>query len=154
MVLYALCGPPTISRGDIRSVAFRYSLFSGRAVGRDRIWRLYPHNSPVQNALALGLLGIALTVLLAFQVMRIAYRLDSLYGSWQRTVFAVCLGLIGIGGVVQREVYWIALGSAVWAKISTDKLKTPQMALTPRFGRYAAGRSQTSRDSYAHPSLA
>ena len=109
-----------------------------------------PHNSLVQNRLALGLFGIVLT---AFQIVRNAYLLDSLYGGWQHTAFTVFLGLVGTGGVVQREAYWIALGSALLAMISTGKLKSPHRALAPQLGRCASDRFQNCRDPHARPSL-
>ena len=104
-----------VGTGGVDKALGKFYEFSGRIPGRDRIWRLYPHNSLVQNGLAFGLFGLVLSVCVAFQIVRNAHLLDSLYGGWQRTAFAVFLGFVGTGLVVQREVYWIALGSALWA---------------------------------------
>ena len=60
---------------------------------------------------------------MALQMGRNAYRLDVLSGECRRSVFVVFLGLVGISSVVQREVYWIAIGSVLWAMVSTDRTK-------------------------------
>jgi hypothetical protein len=141
-----------VGTGGVDKALGKFYEFSGRIPGRDRIWRLYPHNSLVQNGLAFGLFGLVLTAWVAFQAVRNAYRLDSAFGDWHRTAFAVFLGFVGTGLVVQREVYWIALGSAFWALISTDKLHWPLRAVTPRL-RPASGRLQTYRETNARLSV-
>jgi O-antigen ligase len=118
--------------------------FSGRFSGRDRIWRLYPHNSLVQNGLAFGIFGLVLTACMGFQVARRAYRLDSSFRGWQRSAFVVFFGLVGTGLVVQREVYWIAVGSALWAMVSTDKPARGRGPLAPRLARGGAPASSPS----------
>jgi O-antigen ligase len=118
--------------------------FSGRFSGRDRIWRLYPHNSLVQNGLAFGIFGLVLTACMGFQVARRAYRLDSSFRGWQRSAFVVFFGLVGTGLVVQREVYWIAVGSALWAMVSTDKPARGRGPLAARLARGGAPASSPS----------
>ncbi len=114
-----------VGTGGVDKELGKFYEFSGRLPGRDRLWRLYPHNSLVQNGLAFGLGGLALTLLVALRIARNAYLLDSLSCGWQRCAFVMFLGLVGTGLVVQREVYWIALGSALWAMVSTAKAPQP-----------------------------
>jgi O-antigen ligase len=140
-----------VGTGGVDKALGKFYEFTGRVAGRDRIWRLYPHNSLVQNALAYGIFGLLLAFCLAAQVGRKAYLLDSRFGGWQRTAFAVFLGLVGTGGVVEREVYWIALGSALWAMISSDNLPSQARAAASRVWRTQAGQMRASQSSHASP---
>lgn len=129
--------------------------FRSAAIGRDGVRRVYCHNTFLWWTTSFGLLGVVVCGWLAANVVRSALRLDVIERSWTRVAVLSYVTLGGMGGVINQEPFWIAVGALLWAMLSVSgnvtgreahgvgQLKAKQLAqyelpLRLHFGRSAS----------------
>jgi hypothetical protein len=91
------------------------------AIGRDGVRRTYCHNTFLWWTMCFGLLGVILCGWLAWDIWRKALRRDVTERSWIRVGFLAYMAVAGMGGVINQEPFWIAVGSLLWAILSTER---------------------------------
>lgn len=98
------------------------SVVSGARKGKDGIYRRSTHSSYVEWFAYFGILGIFPAILLLFNVVRNAIKLDRISNSTDRVAILAFFLVFSCNGVVFRSPYWPMLGSMILALVSHSSL--------------------------------
>lgn len=90
----------------------------GARIGPDNIRRKSSHNTFIEYGLSYGFIGCVIGLGLLVKIILRSRELDDLQGVHSRTIILVTTLIISMGIPIQRQTFWIAIGSLFLAMLS------------------------------------